>query len=155
MAKKTKKTNSEVMSSLLYVIIGVLLIVFRSQTLGWAMTVMGVIFVVSGALDLARRNYWGGGISLVIGVAVLVLGWTAAQIVLLVLGVLIAVKGFFALVDALQRKQKNALSVLFPILTVAVGLLLAFGNGLDIVILVTGILLTVDGVLGLISSLQK
>ena len=155
MAKKLKKNDSELVSSLLYVIIGVLLIVFRSQTLGWVMTAIGAIFVISGALDLAKRNYTSGTVSLVIGLAILVLGWAAAQIVLLVLGVLIAVKGFFALVDVLQRKRKNALAVLFPILTVAVGLMLAFGNGLDVVILVTGILLTVDGILGLAAALNK
>lgn len=155
MAKKSKKNNPELVSSLLYVIIGVLLIVFRSQTLGWAMTAIGAIFVISGALDLAKQNYTSGTVSLVIGLAILVLGWAAAQIVLLVLGVLIAVKGFFALVDVLQRKRKNALAVLFPILTIAVGLMLAFGNGLDIVILITGILLTVDGALGLAAALNK
>ena len=119
------------------------------------MTAIGAIFVISGALDLAKQNYTSGTVSLVIGLAILVLGWAAAQIVLLVLGVLIAVKGFFALVDVLQRKRKNALAVLFPILTIAVGLMLAFGNGLDIVILVTGILLTVDGILGLAAALNK
>ena len=155
MAKKRKKSNPELVSSLLYIIIGVLLIVFRSQTLGWAMTAIGVVFVLSGALDLAKKNYLGGAVSLLIGLAILVLGWAAAQIVLLVLGVLIAVKGFFALVDVLGRKKKNALTVLFPILTIAVGLMLAFGNGLDIVILITGILLAVDGVLGLAGSLKK
>ena len=55
-----KKSNSELFSSLLYIIIGVLLIVFRSQTLGWAMTIVGALFVLSGILDLIRMN-WAGG----------------------------------------------------------------------------------------------
>ena len=99
-----KKTNSELFSSLLYIIIGVLLVIFRSQTLGWAMTIAGVVFVVSGILDLVKRNWVGGAVSLIIGILILILGWAAAQIVLLVLGILIAVKGVVALIDVLKRK---------------------------------------------------
>ena len=144
-----KKKNSSFFTSLLYIIIGVLLIVFRDQTLGWAMTAAGVFFVISGILDLLRRNVLGGVVSVIIGVAVLVLGWTVAHIVLLVLGILIAVKGIVSFLDAFKRSKKTLLSILFPIFTVVVGLMLAFGNALSIMILVAGILLVVDGVLGL------
>ena len=103
-----KKTNSELFSALLYIIIGALLVIFRSETLGWAMTIAGVIFVISGVLDVFKRNWAGGIISLIIGIAILVLGWAAAQIVLLVLGVLIAIKGVVSLINVL--KKKNLLS---------------------------------------------
>lgn len=150
-----KKSNSELSSSLLYILIGVLLMVFKAQTLGWVMTITGMLFIVSGALDLLKKNWTGGAVSLIIGIAILVLGWTATKIVLLVLGILIAVKGIVALLDALKASKKNALTLLFPILSIVVGLMLAFGNGLDVMILIVGILLTVDGVLGLVSSLKK
>jgi len=150
-----KKNNSELFSALLYIIIGALLIIFRSQTLGWAMTIAGIFFVVSGVLDLLKQNWTGGAVSLIIGIAILVLGWVATAIVLLVLGILIAIKGIIALINILQRKKKNALDLVFPVLTVVVGLLLAFGNGLDIMIVIVGILMAVDGVIGLVSSLQK
>lgn len=153
MAKKAN--NSALMSSLLYIVIGVLLIIFRDQTLGWAMTIAGIVFVVSGALDLVRRNYTSGAVSLVIGIAILVLGWTAAQIVLLVMGILIAVKGLFALFDALKRKRKNVILILYALFSIVIGLLLAFGNGFGMMVMVVGILLTVDGVLGLLSALKK
>ncbi|MBR2370542.1 MAG: DUF308 domain-containing protein [Clostridia bacterium] len=150
-----KKKNSELFSSLLYIIIGVLLVVFRSQTLGWAMTIAGIVFIVSGALDLIKKNWTGGAVSLVIGIAILVLGWTAAQIVLLVLGVLIAVKGVVALLDVLKKNKKNALEIVYPVLSVVVGILLAFGNGLDIMIIIVGVLLAIDGAIGLVGSLKK
>ena len=102
-----KKSNSELYSSLLYIIIGVLLVIFRSQTLGWAMTIAGVIFLISGILDLLKKNWTGGAVSLIIGLAILVLGWTATQIVLLVLGILIAIKGVVALIDVLKRSKKK------------------------------------------------
>lgn len=150
-----KKTNSEQFTSVLYIIIGALLIIFRSQTLGWAMTIAGLFFVISGVLDVAKKNYAGGAVSLIIGIAILVLGWVAAAIVLLVLGILIAVKGVVALFDVFKKKKLCALDIVFPVLSIVVGITLAFGNGLDIVIVITGILLAIDGILGLISSLKK
>ena len=150
-----KKQNNELISALLYIIIGVLLVVFKAQTLGWAMTIAGIFFVISGALDLIRKNYAGGAVSLIIGIAILVLGWLAVEIVLLVLGILISFKGIVALLAVFKRKHNNALDIIFPVLTVAVGLMLAFGNGLDIMIVVTGVLLAIDGVLGLIGAMKK
>lgn len=150
-----KKQNSELFSSLLYIIIGVLLVVFRSQTLGWAMTIAGTFFVISGILDLVKRNWAGGAVSLIIGISILVLGWLAAAIVLLVLGILIAVKGIVALIDVLKKSRKNALDILFPVISVVVGIMLAFGNGLDIMIVIVGALLAIDGVIGLLGSLKK
>ena len=150
-----KKTNSALLSSLLYIIIGLLLVIFRSQTLGWAMTVAGIVFVVSGILELVKKNWTGGAVSLIIGIAILVLGWLAAQIVLLVLGILIAVKGIVTLIEVLKKSKKNALDLVFPILTIVVGVMLAFGNGLDVMIIIVGVLLAIDGVIGLVGALKK
>lgn len=150
-----KKTNSEQFTSVLYILIGVLLVIFRSQTLDWAMTIAGAFFIISGVLDVVKKNYHGGAISLVIGIAILVLGWVAAKIVLLVLGILIAVKGVVALLEVLKKKRPHVLEIVFPALSIVVGLALAFGNGLDAVIVITGILLAADGVLGLISTFKK
>ncbi len=150
-----KKNNSEQFTAVLYIIIGALLIIFRSQTLGWAMTIAGLFFVISGVLDVVKKNYAGGAVSLIIGIAILVLGWVATAIVLLVLGILIAIKGVVALFDVFKKKKPCALDVVFPVLSIVVGITLAFGNGLDIVIVITGILLAIDGVLGLVGSLKK
>ena len=150
-----QKKSSELFSSLLYIVIGILLIVFKSQTLNWAMTIVGLVFVVSGILDLIKKNYTGGAVSLIIGIAILVLGWLATAIVLFVLGILIAIKGIVAFIDAFKKKRTNALDLVFPLLTVVVGLMLAFGNALDIMIIIVGILLAVDGILGLVASFKK
>lgn len=155
MAKKKQKANSELSSSLLYILIGLLLVIFRSQTLGWAMTIAGIFFVISGILDIAKKKWTGGAVSLIIGIAILVLGWVAAKIVLLVLGVLIALKGIVALIDVLKKSKKNAFELIYPILSIVVGLMLAFGNALDVMIIVVGILLMVDGIIGLLGSLKK
>ena len=152
MAKK--KSNSNLISAILYILIGALLIIFRSQTLGWAMTVAGIFFVVSGIIELVKKNWAGGIVSLVIGAAILILGWLATAIVLLVLGILIALKGIVDLINVIKGKV-TVMGLLFPILTIVLGLALAFGNGLDIIIIVVGVLLVIDGVLGLLASFKK
>ena len=150
-----KKTNSELISSLLYIIIGVILVIFRSETLGWAMTIAGVFFVICGIIDLVKSNWAGGAVSLIIGIAILVLGWAATKIVLLVLGILITVKSIVLLVSVLKVKKKNALDIVLPIISAVVGIMLAFGNGLDIMIIIVGVLLAIDGVIGLVGSIKK
>ena len=150
-----KKKNSELFSAPLYILIGVLLAIFKEGVLNWAIFVVGAIFVVSGILEVVKKNYSGGAVSLIIGIAILILGGFLKDIVFLVLGILIAVKGFVALFAALKQKKKNALDVVFPVLTIALGILLAFGNLAGIIILIAGILLVIDGVIGLASALKK
>ena len=150
-----KKANSELFSSILYIIVGVILAIFQGDTLNWAMTIAGIVFIVSGALDLIKQNWKGGGISVAIGIAIIVLGWLAVDIVIIVLGVLIAIKGIIALIDVFKKSEKNVLDFLFPVLTVVLGIALAFGNLLNILFLIVGILLAINGVLGLVNSLKK
>ena len=149
------KKNSALFSSILYIVVGVLLAAFPGEALGWAMTIAGIFFIVSGALDLIKKNFTSGAISLIIGIAIIVLGWLAVKIVILVLGILIAVKGALALIDAFKNNKKNALDIVFPIVTVVVGIALAFGNGVGLIITIVGILLAVDGVIGLVGALKK
>jgi uncharacterized membrane protein HdeD (DUF308 family) len=149
------KKKSELFSALLYIVIGVLLAIFKEGVLDWAIFLVGAIFIISGILEVAKKNYTGGAISLIIGIAILILGGFLKDIVFLVLGILIAVKGFVALIDALKAKNKNALNIVFPVLTIAFGILLAFGNLVGRVIFVAGILLVIDGVIGLVGAIKK
>lgn len=150
-----KKANPNLVTAILYILVGALLIIFKGGMIDIAMTIAGAFFVISGILDIVKKNYTSGGISLAIGLAIIILGWVAAAIVLLVLGILIAVKGILALVEVLKAKKPRALDLLFPIATAVVGLGIAFGNGVDIILVICGVLLAVDGVLGLVAEFKK
>ena len=108
----------------------------------------------SAVCTLGKKRTLSGAVNLVIGLAVLVLGWTFVEIVLFVLGVLIAIKGVTDLIRVLNHKKskKGVLKLLFPCLTIALGVALALGNGFDMVIMGIGILLIIDGAIGLISN---
>ncbi len=149
MAKKSRKGLS---TPLLYIVLGALLVIFRTQTLDWAMTLAAIVFIVSGIVDIAKKRTSSGLVSLLIGIVVLILGWTIAGVVLLVLGVLIAVKGLVELINELKRSRVTVVGILYPALTMLVGLALAFGNGLNYMIVGVGVLLIVDGVLGIVGS---
>ena len=149
------KKNSELFSSLLYIAIGILLAIFQGGVINWAIFVVGAIFIVFGILDVIKKNYSGGAISLIIGIAILLLGGLFKDIVFTVLGILIAVKGAVALFGAFKKSKKNALDFVFPVLTIVLGILLAFGGLVDKLILVAGILLIIDGVIGLVGALKK
>ena len=151
-----KKTTSALFSALLYIIIGVLLIAFPGSAIGIAMTIAGIVFIISGILEIVKKNIVGGIISLIIGIAIILIGNLIVDIVLLVLGILIAIKGFVDLINAIKKKEKTTvLDILFPALTIVVGLVLAFGNALDVLVIIVGALLVIDGVIGLISSVKK
>ena len=151
-----KKTiNSNLFSSILYLIVGILLIAFPGDMISWAMTCAGIFFAISGVLEILKKNYSGGAVSLFIGIVILVLGWLVADIVLLVLGILIAVKGVVALLNALKRKKLNVLEIVYAALTIAAGAFLAFGNGIGVLVMIVGIILVVNGVVGLASALKK
>lgn len=155
MANKKSLKASGVLASLLYIVIGVLLLIFPGEALAWAMTIAGIVFVVFGALELLKKNWLGGIVSLLIGIMILVLGWKVAGIVLLILGIMIAVKGAISLIEVLKSKNKSLLSILFPCLTIICGVVLAFGNGLSIILTIGSILIILDGIFGLIASLKK
>ncbi len=155
MAKNTSKKDQGLFASLLYIVVGILLLIFRNEALSWAMTIAGIVFIVFGALELLKKNWLGGVVSLIIGIVILILGWAVVDIVLLVLGILVAIKGAMALIDVFKSKNKSLLRILFPCLTIVCGILLAFGNALEVMLIVGAILIILDGVFGLVASLKK
>lgn len=150
-----KKSDNGLLTSVLYIVIGALLIVFRNEMLEWAMTIAGIFFLVFGVLELIKLNFLGGAISIIIGIVVLILGWTVVDIVLLVLGILLAIKGVIALIGAFGSRKNKVLKIVLALLTVVVGLIVAFGNALGYVVIIAGAMLIVDGVFGLIAAAKK
>ena len=152
-----RKADSNLFTAILYIVVGILLAVFPGDAIQWAMTIASVVFIIMGVLELIKRNWVGGAVSLIIGVAILVLGWTLTEIVMLVLGILIAIKGIISLINALKRKRKSVLQIVFAVLTIALGILLAFafGSVAHIITIIGGVLLAINGVIGLIGCLKK
>lgn len=149
-----KKIDSTLFTSILYIVVGVLLAVMPGDVLKWGVLAIGVFFIVSGILELVKKNWVGGAISLAIGVAIIILEWFILKWIFIVLGVLIALKGVVALINAIKYNT-TVLGLLFPILTIIAGVGIAFGGMADIMLIIAGIFLAVNGIIGLIGALKK
>ena len=152
MAKKKKNSGLDLSSPIVYILLGALLVLFPGSALNWAMTIAGIFFIVSGIIDLTRSNVLGGIVNLIIGIVILALGWTLVGVVLLVLGIFIAIKGLMSLIAALQKKKKSVLSIIAAIITIIVGLALAFGTALQNIVVIVGVVLIIDGFLDIIGA---
>ena len=68
---------------------------------------------------------------------------------------LLAIKSIVSLCEIIKNKNKNLIELVYAIAGIFLGVLLAFGNLLPILILIAGILLIIDGVIGLVGELKK
>ena len=149
-----RKQNLKLSSPLIYIVLGALLVIFNAELISWAMTLAGIFFLVIGIIDLTKGRVPSGIVNLAIAAIIIVLGWTIMDVVLRVLGVLVAAKGILDLLTVLKRKNKNILGIVFAAITIAIGVLLAVtpGEVLGTVMKVAGVLLIIDGVLGLVGN---
>lgn len=149
-----KKQRFNLASPLLYILLGALLVIFKAQMLNWAMTFAGLFFLLIGLIDLIKGRAPSGIVNLAIAAIIIILGWTIMDVVLRVLGVLVAAKGVMDLIAVMKFKKKKILAIVFAAITIAIGVMLALtpDNVLSTVMKFAGILLIIDGIIGLIGA---
>lgn len=156
MANNKLKSFKDVtfLTSLIYIILGVLLAVFKGSVISWAMTVAGVLLIVFGVVGIVKGNTIYGVIALLVGIVIIVCGWAIVDIAITILGIIVAIKGFVDLVEAFRLKKKNVLPIVYAIVTIAAGIMLAVAHWLvvDWFFIIVGILLIVDGIFGLLGK---
>ena len=147
-----KKVSNNFMMAILYVVVGVLLCIFKASVLSWVMTAAGVLFVVAGVLDIFKhKNTTNGIINIVIGIAILVAGWLLLEIALIVFGVLIVING---VKEFLAVKSKKLVAYVSPVVTILVGALLVVAKWVvaDWFFIIVGVVFVVNGVLALLGK---
>lgn len=153
MASSNKKVSNSVMYAVLYILIGVLFIVFKSSMLNWLMTIAGIVFIALGIYDIIKKNMTNGIIEAVIGVVILLGGWLFVEVVLIIFGALLCVKGVSDLIAAFQG-SRNVMNIIVAILTLVVGILLIVSKWvmLDWFFIVLGGVFIVEGGLQLLGN---
>lgn len=152
MAKKsTVKLNlstNALITCAIYAIIGILLIVLKSGSLGILMTAVGALLIVLGVLDAVKGDVVKGVIEALIGVAIIVFGWLIAGIVLLVFGVLLIIKG---VLDLLKVYKKGFMASLPSIVTIVIGAILVISKFalIDLFCIIAGVIFIINAVLTL------
>ncbi|MBR4408018.1 MAG: hypothetical protein IKT27_06855 [Clostridia bacterium] len=130
-----------------YAIIGLLLVILQGGSLGILMTVVGVLLIVLGVVDIVKnRDFTKGLIEAIIGVAIIVCGWLIADIVLLILGVLLIVMG---VLDLIKNIKGGLMAMLSPIITIVIGVLLVIAKWalLDVFCIIAGVIFLINAVL--------
>ena len=153
---KSKKNQSNLITALLYIAVGLLFCIFRSEMMGVLFTIVGVLLIVKGIMDVLAKNVTQGVIAAVVGVAVILLGWLLVGIALFILGIVILIKAIQNILEMLKRKY-TVLELVGAILAAVIGvLLIANGWGMvNWVFIIIGIALILDGAIALIKELQK
>ncbi len=157
--------SSQFVSALMTLILGVLFVILKGEVVGIALTVFGVVLIVTAILELVRKNIVSGIIKAILGIAVLSFGWMLLDIALLVIGIVLIVFGVLELIKrvvAIFKKRKNKLlatilGFISPVFSIVAGyfLITSSGEAVGWAIVVGGVLLIINGVLALVEALAS
>ena len=152
MAKSKLKLDlslENILTCAVYAVIGLLLCILQGGSLGILMTVIGVLLIAMGIMDAVKNDDIVKGIAeMVVGVVVIVCGWLIADIVLLLFGIFLVLKGGFEI----YKNYKKGFKALIPaIITVLIGILLIIAKWtlMDIMCVVAGVIFIINAVLTL------
>lgn len=145
------------LSPALSILLGILLLVFKGEVISIALTVLGVVFIVLGILDVTKNQTTPGIIRIVIGAVIIAFGWLLLSVALYVIAVLLVIAGIYGIYQTSTKKSSTALNYLQPVLLTLVGLCLFFNQGGTVawVFIAVGIILVVQGIIGLLNVLKK
>ena len=124
------KITDKLLLSLLLIATGLLCIFLKSESVGVALVVFGVLFVVAGLVDLLRRQISPAVIKIVSGVLLIVFGLTLVKAALYVLASVLLVYGILKVYDLIKcRSIKNGtwgfiVAVLEPLFAVFISVCL-------------------------------
>ncbi len=155
MSNQNSFKTSNFINVIIYIIVGILMCVFKARLLSWAMTAIGVILVISGIIQLVKNNLNAGIITAALGVLIIFGGWLFVDIILLILGVLLTVKGILDLLKSIEYKLIS--SIIASSITMIIGVLLIISKWvlLDWFFIVVGIIFIIDGLLIALGQLRK
>lgn len=145
-----KKNNLIV--ALGFILMGILFIIFKGAILGWLMTILGAIFIIDGIISIINKTAVVGIIKIVIGAAIILLGWLAVTVILYILAVIFILYGILNLYNLISAKVTSPLLYLMPAMQLAIGICLFFNQGgtVNVVFIIAGICLIIDGAIELL-----
>lgn len=152
--KKESLNNVGILTAILYIVIGILFIVFKNDILSWVMTAIGVLFIVKAVFAAFEKARIDAAVCGVIGLTVILGGWLFLSIVMIVFGALIAISGITSLMQALKTKEIKQLIV--PVITIVIGILVIVSHWViaDWFFIIFGVIFVINGILGLLSTIS-
>lgn len=153
MAKKSKKTESNLLSALLYIVIGVLFCIFKDSIINWILTVAGIVLIIKGIVQVVNKHPQSGIINLLFGALIIVFGWLFLEVALVIFGVVLIISA----VSDFSKSRKKGMDLLRLAITIIIGVLLATNGfaAISWVFIVIGVIFIIQGILLLIPSFKK
>ena len=148
------KLSSNLITAILTIALGVLLAVFKEGIIGIAMTVLGVGLIIWAIIDFLDKKMEPAIIKAVAGVAVILLGWLVASIVLFVFAGLLLIYAIYQIYLLIKAKKKKWDLFVQPVLYAIAAVLFLF-NGYGWAFIAAGVVLIVQGALALVACIKK
>ena len=165
--EKYNPWKTSLITGLFMVILGILMVLYKKESLDWILIIGGVLCIISGAVMIygAMGTKFGpslvmGAILVVLGIALIVLTSLFRDLMIVFLAVSLIVMGIVALFGTsggfAVAKGSRILSVVVGVLLIIIGIyaMLNLKDTADIVMVIVGALLLVSGVIELVQCYQ-
>ncbi len=165
--EKFNPWKDSLITGLFMIILGIIMIWLKSESLNWILIIGGVLCLISGAVMIygAMKTKFGptlmmGAILVVLGIALIVLTNLFGDLLMVFLAIGLIVMGIVALFGTgggfAVAKGSKVLSVIVGVLLIVVGIyaMLNLNDTKDIVMIIIGALLLVSGILELVECYQ-
>ncbi len=157
-----KNQSNKLLTSVITIVLGVLLMVWKTSIISIAITLFGVYLIILGILDLVnKKDETTAIIKLIVGVAAILLAWLLTAVAVITLGVILMLHGITLILDIIKaNKQVKGLvpTIMLwavPVISIAAGLFIAFGSGMDWAFIVVGVIVIIEGMISLVQALTE
>lgn len=140
------KFNKNLISPVVYTVVGILFCIFGIDLARWILAVAGIALFVFGVLDCGDGEYKSGAFKIALGLICGVGGWFITDVILTIIGAFLLAFGVCEFVPAYREKDIylciiNGATALFAIM-----MLLDVFLPLSWIYIVLGVVLTIKGV---------
>ena len=154
-----------IIMGIINIVIGVLLVIFKRDSLKVILIISGVLLIIEGALvlfagikvkDIIPIVF--GGVLVAIGIAMVILPSLFADIFMVLLAILFIFLGISGAMSTFEKPENGILGIVFSIaiaaLMIAAGIIILFNlnTSADWVMIVTGVMMIVSGALNVIGG---
>ena len=153
-----EKNSEKLLQAILTIVLGVLFIVFKNDIIGITMTILGIALIISAIIDLVHKQVAPCVIKAVVGVVIIVFGWTLMSAALYIMAALLLIYGILLLYQMIKENKERienadkALGFIKPILYIVSAVCLLFNQGgtIEWVFILSGLFFVVEGIISLV-----
>ena len=99
------KTSEKVVSAVLTIVLGILLVVLPNRIVEICMTVLGIVLIVSGILNLIDQMVMPAVVKIVVGALIILCGWVLVSAVLYIVAALLLIYGILQLYARIRKSR--------------------------------------------------